>query len=115
MNEKIVMWSDFFTGTLAANVTRYIEFPWPCTFVKAKGLASNDSSATFALSGASTMSITAGAIGDSGDPAAISPASGDVAYEAADSLITMLLDFDGASGTAAENVHIQAWFLIGED
>jgi len=115
MNEKIVMYNDFFTGTLAANVTRYIEFPWPATFVKAKAVASNDSSATFAVSGASTMSITAGVIGDSGDPATIAPVSGDVAYEAADSLITMLLDYDGTSGTAAENVHLQVWFCIGED
>ena len=115
MNERIVLYNDYFDGTLSANVVRYIEFPWPATFVKAKGLASNDSSATFGVSGASTMSITASAIGDSGDPATISPASGDVAYEVADSLITMTLDYDGATGTAAENVHLQVWFLVGED
>ena len=115
MNERIVMFSDFFTGTLSGNVTRYLEFPWPVTYVSGKALASNDSSGTLALSGATNMSITAVAIGDSGDPATISVTSGDTQYEPADSLITITLDYDGASGTAAENVHVQLFFLVGDD
>lgn len=114
MNERIVLFNDFFTGTLGANVTRYIEFDAPSRFLYAKALASNDSSATLALSGAGTMSIAAQAIGDSGDPAEIRPASTDVDREAADGLITITLDYDGASGTAAENVHILLFFLTGE-
>ena len=118
MNERILMWNDFFSGTLGANVTRYLEFPVPVKFVGAKAWASNDSSATLALSGANTMSIAAQAIGDSGDPAYIQPTAAEkasTASEAADGLITLTLDYDGASGTAAENVGVQLFFLYGDD
>lgn len=114
MNERIVMFNDYFDGTLAANVTRYVEFREPVAFLYGKAVASNDSSATLALSGAGTLSVAAQAIGDSGDPATLTPASTDVLTEAADGLITITLDYDGASGTAAENVHVQLFFLTGE-
>jgi len=114
MKERLVMWNDFYTGTLSGNVTRYIEFPFPAAFYKAKAVASNDSSATLALSGATALSIAAQTIGDSGDPKTITPASTDVVRIAANELITMTLDYDGSSGTAAENVHVILWFLTGE-
>lgn len=114
MNERIVLFNDFFSGTLAANQTRYIEFNAPGAFLYAKAWASNDSSATLALSGASSHSVAATAIGDSGDPAEIAPASTDVPEFAADELITITLDYDGAAGTAAANVGILLYFLTGE-
>lgn len=116
--ERRVMFNDFFTGTLSANVTRYVEFPFPVTFEAAKCVASNDSSATLAISGAGTMSIAAQVIGDSGDPRTIVPTEAEkasTAGEAANGLITITLDYDGTSGTAAENVHLLIWFLTGED
>jgi hypothetical protein len=114
MNERIILYNDFLTGTLSANVTRYVEFNAPSTFLYAKALASNDSSATLALSGAGGLSIAAQVIGDSGDPRTVAPASTDVDREPANSLITVTLDYDGASGTAAENVHLLMFFLTGE-
>ena len=117
MNERLITYDDFFSGTLSGNVTRYVEYPWPVTFVKAKAWASNDSSATLAISGANTMSIAATAIGDSGNPATITPTAAEkaaTAGEQADGLITITLDYDGAGGTAAENVGIQLFFLVGD-
>lgn len=116
MHETMLLWNDFFSGTLGANVTRYLEFPYPVTFLKAKAWATNDSSATLALSGANTLSIAAQAIGDSGNPATISPTAAEkasTAGEEADGLITLTLDYDGAGGTAAENVGVQLFFLVG--
>ena len=116
--ERRILFNDFFTGTLAANVVRYLECAFPVTFESAKCWASNDSSATLAIAGASKMAIAAQVIGDSADPRTIVPTAAEkasTAGEPADSLITITLDFDGASGTAAENVHLLMWFLTGED
>ena len=114
MKERLIQWDDFFSGTLSGNVTRYIEFPFPVAFYKGKAWATNDSSATLALSGATALSVAAQAIGDSANPATITPASTDVVQVAADELITFTLDYDGASGTAGENVGVILWFLSGE-
>lgn len=113
MEEHRVLFNDFFTGTLSGNVTRYVEFPVPAEFKWAKAWASNDSSATLALSGATATSIAAQAIGDSGDPETITPASSDVTDIDANELVTVTLDYDGASGTAAENVHLLMCFELG--
>lgn len=115
MNERVITQSYYLSGTLAANHTILHQFPHPVTFVWAEAGASNDSSATLALSGASTLSIAAQAIGDSGAMTKIVPASTDVDGEIADSLITVTLDYDGASGTAAENVNITIAYLLGDD
>ena len=118
MNERILPMNYFFTGTLGANVTLLLEFPFPVTFMSATAVATNDSSATLALSGASTMSIAAQAIGDSSDPVTIVPTATEkasTAGEAANSLITVTLDYDGTGGTAAENVSMTMFFLSGED
>ena len=113
MNEHRVFVNDYFTGTLSGNVVRYYEFPVPAEFKWGKCLASNDSSATLTLSGATALSVAAQAIGDSGDPATLTPASTDVTRIAADELITVTLDYDGSSGTAAENVHMLLCFELG--
>jgi hypothetical protein len=114
VKERLIQWNDFFSGTLGGDVTRYIEFPFPVAFYKGKAWATNDSSATLALSGATSFSIAAQAVGDSADPATITPASTDVVQAAANELITVTLDYDGSSGTAGENVGVILWFLSGE-
>jgi len=116
--ERRIVINDFFTGTLGANVTRYFEAPVPVTFEWAKCWASNDSSATLAFAGATKMAIAAQVIGDSGDPRTIVPTAAEkaaTAGEPANSLITITLDYDGSSGTAAENVHLFVSFLLGDD
>jgi hypothetical protein len=113
MEEMRVLFPDYFDGTLAANVVRYVEFPVPAEFKWAKAWASNDSSATLTLAGATATSIAAQTIGDSGDPKTITPASTDVTRIAKDEKVTITLDYDGASGTAAENVHVLMCFELG--
>lgn len=116
--ERRIMFDHFAAGTLAANVVHYLKFPFPVTFEAAMGVASNDSSATLTIAGASTMAIAAHAIGDSNVPVIIKPTAAEkasTAGEPAESIITVTLDFDGSSGTAAENVQIAIWFLTGED
>jgi len=103
MNERLIamplQWGAA-DGTLTGNVSAVIELPYPWVFKCIKACASNDSSATLAVTGGAT--VTAAAIGDSGDPSELAPASD--TYVAADTAVTFSLDFDGASGTAAANV-----------
>jgi len=118
MNERIVTYHMLETGTLSANATRYVEYPWPVTYIGGKAAASNDSSATIAISGAAGgLSIAAKAVGDSGDPASLAPTAAEKASTCgnnANSLITITLDFDGSAGTAGENVWAELFFAIGE-
>jgi len=118
MNERVIPFFFRESGTLAANVTYYLEFPVPVTYLTGKAAASNDSSATVAMSGAAGgLSIAAKAIGDSGDPANLTPTAAEKASTCgnnANSLITVTLDFDGAAGTAAENVFGVLLFAYGE-
>lgn len=110
MNERLITTNHNYGGTLAANQIATDEFPFQVTYLKTKAVAQNDSSATLALSGGVTVSATA--IGDSGDPATITPS--DDTRVAANTAITFTLDYDGASGTAAQNVNIINFYLTGE-
>ena len=100
-------------GTMTGNVSAVVELPYPWTFDRVKACASNDSSATLAASGGVT--ITATAIGDSGDPAEIKAdtTSAPVAVDA-DESITFTLDYDGVSGTAAANPSVLVYGWVGE-
>ena len=99
MNERLLVWNFFIPGTTTANVTMYIECPYPWTLDKIKAASTNDSDATLAVSGGAT--ITAAVIGD-GDPAELTPDSAPDPVDA-DTLVALTLDYDGSSGTAAEN------------
>lgn len=111
MKERMITTCHDVAGTTTGNVTRIDEFPFSVTFLKLKAWASNDSDATLALSGGAT--VTATTIGDSGDPKTISPTA--PVEVAADTAITFTLDYDGAGGTAGQNVQIIAFYLVGED
>lgn len=99
-------------GTLTADKSCVVEFPFPWVFGYVKACASNDSSATLAASGGIT--ITATAIGDSGDPTEIQDDDGDFVQVDADEAVTFALDFDGGSGTAASNVSVVLLGWMGE-
>lgn len=111
MNERLITTCHDIRGTTAANAASIDEFPFPVVFKNLKAWATNDSDATLALSGGVT--ITATTIGDSSDPKTISPSA--PTEVAADTAITFTLDYDGAGGTAAQNVRIMAFYLAGED
>ena len=105
------------SGTLGANVSIPLMFPYPVTLDYISASASNDSDATVAVSGASTMSMAAQTIGDSGAGKIITPTTAEkasTAGEVANSLITVTVDYDGASGTAADDLNIMLAFLTGD-
>lgn len=114
MNERIFTVMLPFGGeaTLTANKSAVVELPFPWTFGYVKACASNDSSATLAASGGIT--ITATAIGDSGDPTEIQDDGGAFVPVSADEAVTFTLDYDGSSGTAAQNVSALVVGWVGE-
>jgi hypothetical protein len=110
MQERIFTTNWFFAGALGANVSVNPEFPFPVRLIGVKAHASNDSDATLAV----TSIVTAAVIGDSGDPAYLEPTGAEVAQIAKNTVIPFVLDYDGASGTAAQNVEIVAVWKAGE-
>lgn len=97
-------------GTTTANVLFYVELPFQWQLLGIKAVAQNDSDATLAASGGAT--IAAAVIGDSGDPTYLQPTSPQVV--SADTLVILTLDYDGSSGTAAQNVDLQVIGFVGE-
>lgn len=119
MNERMIVLDTVYDGTLGGNKTLTDEFPFPVTVKCVKTYASNDSDATLSCADESAQEIiTAAVIGDNGDPAELTPSSTAVAagYEqvAQDTRITYTLDYDGSTGTAADDVHIIRFYLVGE-
>jgi len=110
-------------GTLAANAQGAFQLPCPATLVEISGCASNDSDATLQVGTSADADgiLTAVAIGDSSTPAVKVAVNFDGAlcdqvagYCCADNTImTWVLDFDGAAGTAGQNVDILFTFLEG--
>jgi hypothetical protein len=113
------------TGTLAANVTITFTAPCDCQLLHASACASNDSDATIiiGISADTDEYLQSSVIGDSGVPVEF---DADDWYDAdgnqpgvyyphiADGTVVVItLDFDGASGTAAQNVTIVLTFAEG--
>lgn len=107
-------------GTLSANLDIRWEAAFDCRLKHISALASNDSDATLAVGGGadgSTAILAAAAIGDSGaavefglaDWATTNP----TAVLAKGDLLKLTLDFDGSSGTAAQDVTIVLTLLDG--
>lgn len=108
MRERFFSMNYFIAGTLAANHLIYCELPYQWTLLGVKASAVNDSDATLAVAGGATISATA--IGD-GDPVYLQPSAPTAI--AADTLVTLTLDYDGSSGTAAQQVSISVCGLVG--
>lgn len=112
-------------GTLAANVTLRFKMPFGATLLHVSAVAGNDSDATLQIGTSTDVDgiLTATVIGDSGTPAEFERADFDGALLAdpgwelprlADGdIVQFLLDYDGSSGTAAQDVTIVATFLEG--
>jgi hypothetical protein len=119
-------------GTLAADQSGRICLPCGATLVEVSAGASNDSDAKLKVGVGGTSADddgihTLAVIGDSGaavvwdrgdfDGALVSPqgafGSGQLWHGARGALVTWGLDFDGASGTAAQNVDILFTFVEG--
>lgn len=116
-------------GTLAANATGSFVLPFACTLREIQAVAANDSDATLLVGAGSDVDaiMTASAIGDSGTPVVFDGKDNadmdgalftgvdevDYIHLASGTKITWTLDFDGAGGTAAQNVDIIFLFEEG--
>ena len=106
-------------GTLTANIT----ITWTAArngrIKEISAVASNDSDATLMAgdSGDTNEYLAAAVIGDSGTPVVFTRANwattNTTAAFLADDVIVLTLDYDGAAGTAAQNVTIVVTTLEG--
>ncbi len=110
-------------GTLAANAQGAFSLPCGATLVEVSAVGSNANDATLQVgTSASAAGVKAAtAIGDSSVPVVWGPSAFGGAlcdqvsgpHFADGTIMTWLLDFDGAAGTAAQNVGLLFTFLEG--
>jgi hypothetical protein len=115
-------------GTLAANHTLAFKLPFASTLIAISSVAGNASGATITVGTAASPAgyMTAKPIGSAGVPVihdkddwvgALLPPSHvptvDNVHINAETTINIVLDFDGAAGTAAQAVTIVAYFTEG--
>jgi hypothetical protein len=112
-------------GTLAANLTITLTVPSDCSLVHVSAVASNNSDATLKIGTSADDDgyLTATAIGDSGTPAEfdlddfdgalLSNPGMEYPHLLDGTVLVLTLDYDGAAGTAAQNVTLVATFCEG--
>lgn len=112
-------------GTLAANASFRWVAPFNCSLVHAQAVASNDSDATIIIGTSADDNgfLTSTTIGDSGTPAEwdlddwdgalVADPGNDYPHITNGTIVLVTLDFDGSSGTAAQNVDIHLTFSEG--
>ena len=105
-------------GALAANHLIEWTAPFNCQLIHASAVASNDSDATLQLgtSAAAEAYIASAVIGDSGTPAEWNRTDffgAQFPHIAKGTIISIALDFDGGSGTAAQDFTIVLTFTEG--
>jgi hypothetical protein len=105
-------------GTLAANIVPKWKAEQDATLLHVSAVASNDSSATLKIgtSADDDAFLAEAAIGDSGTPVEKRRADfvgGELPRIARGELVVLTLDYDGASGTAAQNVTLALTFAEG--
>ncbi len=116
--ERIFQQTYHIPGTLAANVTPRATLPCNCTLLHVSAVASNNSDATLKI-GTSTdddACLAECTIGDSGTPVEKTRADfigGQYPRLTDGTILLITLDFDGSSGTAAQNVTIVLTFAEG--
>lgn len=111
-------------GTLAANVTIVFTAPCDLTLHEVQAAATNASSATLTVGTTADPDgyLTAQDVGDSSVPArytrasftgALVAESGQAVAVAAGTVVTVVVDYDGAAGTAAQNLSVLLVFTEG--
>lgn len=112
-------------GTLAANITITFTVPAGCSLEHVSAVASNNSDATLMLGTSADADgyKAAAVIGDSGTPvewglanfdgALLTNAGKEFPHLADGTIFVATLDFDGAAGTAAQNVTLVFTFSEG--
>ena len=124
MHRKFVM-AFHVPGSLAANVDLRFTVPSDCTLVHVSAVASNDSDATLALGTSADTDgfLAACVIGDSGTPvekevadfdgALLSDAGSEHPRLSDGDVFVITVDYDGASGTAADDLTVVLTFQEG--
>jgi hypothetical protein len=124
MHRKFVM-AFHVPGSLAANVDLRFTVPSDCTLVHVSAVASNDSDATLALGTSADTDgfLAACVIGDSATPvekeiadfdgALLSDAGGEHPRLSDGDVFVATVDYDGASGTAADDFTLVLTFQEG--
>ncbi len=107
-----------YDGTLAANKVSTFTVPFDCSLVHVSAVATNANSANLKLGTSSDDDayLVAFDIGDSGTPitkARTDFVGGQQPHILAGTVFVSTLDFDGAAGTAAQNVDIVLTFSEG--
>jgi len=112
-------------GTLSANINIRFTVPGPCSLVHVSAVASNDSDATLALGTSADTDgfLAACVIGDSNTPvekergdfdgALLTDAGKENPRLADGTIFVATLDYDGASGTAGDDVTLVFEFTEG--
>lgn len=105
-------------GTLSANITPIFALPFDCQLVHVSAVATNASDATLKIGTTASEAayLAAAGIGDSGAPVEFGRADfvgGEFPRLAKGTAVKLTLDYDGSSGTAAQNVTIVLTFTEG--
>jgi len=116
--ERVFQQSYHIPGTLSANITITFAAPFDMQLVHVSAVANNDSDATLKIGNSSDDDayLLAAAIGDSGTPVEKSRVNfigGQYPHIADGTVVVATLDYDGDSGTAAQNVTIVLTFTEG--
>jgi hypothetical protein len=115
---RVFQQSYHIPGTLAANVAIRFTAPFDMQLVHVSAVASNDSDATMTIgtSASAAAYLAACTIGDSGTP--VEKARADFVgtqfpHIADGTIVAIALDYDGAGGTAANDVTVVLTFTEG--
>jgi hypothetical protein len=112
-------------GTLTANINIRFTIPSPCSLVHVSAVASNDSDATMALGTSADTDgfLAACVIGDSNTPvekqradfdgALLTDAGKENPRLADGDIFVITIDYDGSSGTAADDLTLVLTFTEG--
>ena len=107
-------------GTLTANLSIVLKMPFDARIMEVSAVGSNANDCTLAVAGGSagtTAILAAFAIGDSGTPVVKTRAdfasTNTTGKLANDDLLQLTVDYDGASGTAADDLTILVTLLEG--
>ncbi len=123
--QRVFQQAYHIAGTLAANITIVFTSPMDCTLLHVSAVASNASSATFTVGDTTDVDeyLTASDVGDSDVPAEYD--GNDFVDTAGVShnryyprisdgtIVKIAVDYDGASGTAANDLTIVLTFAEG--
>lgn len=117
--ETLITYSVHIPGTLVANIAPVFAVPFDCTVLHVSAVAANNSDATLKVGTPANPAayLTEFPIGDSNVPAVKASfkefVGGQYPRLTANSSLMLTLDYDGNSGTAAQNVTLAVTLAKG--